>query len=191
MAKDPKRKSKPASLPRKAKGATKQPVTKKSARKQLTWNVGYDPAKQLEAAQMSPAGGQARAPQKPGEQSGPEVLDRLWAMIDSRKGVDPAMSHSARLLARGAQRIAQKLGEEATECVIEIVGGTRDGLIGESADLLYHLLVAWVHAGLRPEEMWHELHRRESVSRRSQAPGREGAIRRLLGGAQIKTTKIP
>ena len=73
----------------------------------------------------------------------------------------------------------------------EIIGGTREGLIGESADLLYHLVVAWVHAGLRPEEVLHELLRRERVSRRNRMPGGKGAISRLLGSVQLKTTRIP
>ena len=66
----------------------------------------------------------------------------------SRKNADPAISHSARLLARGTAKIAQKFGEEAVECLIEAVGGHRTALIGESADVLYHLLVLWVDAGV-------------------------------------------
>ncbi|WP_337876066.1 phosphoribosyl-ATP diphosphatase, partial [Elioraea sp.] len=66
------------------------------------------------------------------------ILDRLWATVESRKGADPALSHSARLLARGTAKVAQKLGEEAVEAVIEATRGNRDGVIAESADLLYH-----------------------------------------------------
>jgi phosphoribosyl-ATP pyrophosphohydrolase len=92
------------------------------------------------------------------------VLDRLWGTVLSRKEADPALSHSARLLSRGTAKIAQKFGEEAVECVIEAVGGHRTALIGESADVLYHLLVIWVDAGLRPEQIWAELARREAMS---------------------------
>jgi phosphoribosyl-ATP pyrophosphohydrolase len=93
------------------------------------------------------------------------VLDRLWATIESRRGGDPALSHSARLLSRGTAKVAQKFGEEAVECVIEAVRGEdRAGLIAESADVLYHLMVLWVDAGVRPEEVWAELARREGVS---------------------------
>jgi phosphoribosyl-ATP pyrophosphohydrolase len=67
------------------------------------------------------------------------VLDRLWETIESRRGADPALSHSARLLSRGTAKVAQKFGEEAVECVIEAVRGEdRAALIGESADVLYH-----------------------------------------------------
>lgn len=92
------------------------------------------------------------------------VLDRLYATINSRKGTDPALSHSARLLSRGKRKIAQKFGEEAVECVIEAVSGTHPELVGESADVLYHLLVIWVDAGIDPAEIWGELRRRESMS---------------------------
>ena len=119
----------------------------------------------------------------------PEVLNRLWLLIDSRKGADPELSHSARLLAKGTPRVAQKLGEEAIECIVELSTGSRAGLIGESADVLYHLLVAWVSEGIRPEEVWHELEQREKVSYLSE--GGDVALRRLLGSVQIGTTKIP
>ena len=93
------------------------------------------------------------------------VLDRLFEVIESRRGADPALSHSARLLSRGTDKIAQKFGEEAIECLIEAVRGDPDALVAESADVLYHLLVLWVDAGLRPEHIWNELQRREGVQR--------------------------
>ena len=60
----------------------------------------------------------------------------------------PTLSHSARLLSRGTAKVAQKFGEEAVECLIEAVAGNHDALIAESADVLYHLLVMWVDAGV-------------------------------------------
>jgi phosphoribosyl-ATP pyrophosphohydrolase len=87
-----------------------------------------------------------RAPESPPlpraleRHASPEVLNRLWTVIESRKAVDPGVSHSARLLAKGTARFAQKLGEEAVECVIEAMTGNRVSLIGENADVLYHLL---------------------------------------------------
>lgn len=113
------------------------------------------------------------------------VLDRLWGTILSRKDADPALSHSARLLNRGTAKIAQKFGEEAVECLIEAVGGHRTALVAESADVLYHLLVLWVDAGLRPEQIWAELSRREGMSGIAEKAARKPA---LLGFA---TTKIP
>ncbi|MFT8722985.1 MAG: phosphoribosyl-ATP diphosphatase [Acetobacter malorum] len=92
------------------------------------------------------------------------VLDRLYTVVQSRKGTDPSLSHSARLLSRGTYKIAQKFGEEAVECLIEAVAGRKDLLVGESADVLYHLIVLWVDAGVTPEDVWAELRRREGTS---------------------------
>jgi phosphoribosyl-ATP pyrophosphohydrolase len=113
------------------------------------------------------------------------VLDRLWATVVSRKDASPTESHSARLLARGTAKIAQKFGEEAVECLIEAVGGHRTALVAESADVLYHLLVMWVDAGLRPELIWAELARREGMSGIAEKAARKPA---LVG---LPTTKIP
>jgi len=88
------------------------------------------------------------------------VLDRLYGVVLSRKTADPAVSHSARLLSRGAAKVAQKFGEEAIECLIEGVAGNAEALVAESADVLYHLLVLWVAVGVRPEQVWAELQRR-------------------------------
>ncbi len=93
-----------------------------------------------------------------------QVLDRLYAVVQSRRDADPAVSHSARLLSRGTAKVAQKFGEEAVECLIEAVARNPDGLIGESADVLYHLLVMWVDSGVEPASVWRELERREGVS---------------------------
>jgi phosphoribosyl-ATP pyrophosphohydrolase len=91
-------------------------------------------------------------------------LERLWRVIESRRGADPATSYTARLLARGRAKIAQKFGEEAVEAVIEAVSGDRAALTRESADVLYHLLVVWAEAGLSPDDIAAELARREGTS---------------------------
>jgi phosphoribosyl-ATP pyrophosphohydrolase len=92
------------------------------------------------------------------------VLDRLWEIIQSRRGADPQSSYTARLFARGRAKIAQKLGEEAVEAVIEGVRDNPAALVGESADLLYHLLVLWAAAGVSPADVAAELARREGTS---------------------------
>ncbi|HLY53909.1 MAG TPA: phosphoribosyl-ATP diphosphatase [Stellaceae bacterium] len=91
-------------------------------------------------------------------------LDRLRARIVASRDGDPAKSYTASLFQRGRKRIAQKLGEEAVEAVIATAEGDRAALIGESADLLYHLLVAWEAAGVAPDDVWAELERREGMS---------------------------
>jgi phosphoribosyl-ATP pyrophosphohydrolase len=99
-----------------------------------------------------------------GARQGVEVLERLFLVIESRKGADPASSYSAKLLAEGKGRIAKKLGEEATETVIAAAAGTPAEVARESADLLYHLLVLWAAAGVDPADVWAELARREGTS---------------------------
>ncbi len=92
------------------------------------------------------------------------VLERLFAVIESRRGADPGTSWTAKLFARGLPKIAQKTGEEAVETVIAALGGDKAELTAESADLLYHLLVLWAAAGVAPEDVWAELARREGIS---------------------------
>jgi phosphoribosyl-ATP pyrophosphohydrolase len=115
------------------------------------------------------------------------VLDRLWQTVENRRAAgDVEASHSARLMARGTAKVAQKLGEEAVECVIEAVQGHRAATILESADVLYHLLVVWVDAGIRPEEVWAELRRREGISGIAEKAARPKGIVRAA-----RTTKLP
>jgi phosphoribosyl-ATP pyrophosphohydrolase len=116
------------------------------------------------------------------------VLDRLWSVVMSRRNADPAVSHSARLLSRGTAKIAQKFGEEAVECLIEAVSGDPAALVAESADVLYHLLVMWVNAGIRPEAVWNELQRREGISGIAEKASR---VRKLPVRLGMQTTKIP
>ena len=101
------------------------------------------------------------------------ALERLWRVIESRRGADPATSYTAKLFARGNAKIAQKLGEEAVEAVIEGVKGDRAALIGESADLLYHLFVLWAATGLTPADVAAELARREGTSGINEKKGRK------------------
>ncbi|HEX6441839.1 MAG TPA: phosphoribosyl-ATP diphosphatase [Stellaceae bacterium] len=102
-----------------------------------------------------------------------DALARLWRVIESRRGADPGTSYTAKLFARGREKIAQKLGEEAVEAVIEAVKGDRAALIGESADLLYHLLVLWTEAGISPDDIATELARREGQSGIAEKRGRK------------------
>lgn len=93
-----------------------------------------------------------------------EVLDRLYRTVASRKGTDPETSYTAKLFSRGTPKIAQKVGEEAVEAVIEAVRGDKAKLVGESADLLYHLMVLWADAGIEPADVYAQLAAREGTS---------------------------
>lgn len=92
------------------------------------------------------------------------VLDALFARVQSRRGADPAESYTAKLFAKGPDKIAQKLGEEAVETVIEAVKGDPERLTQESADLLYHLVVLWAARGVEPAEVWRALAERQGLS---------------------------
>ncbi len=115
------------------------------------------------------------------------ILDRLWQTVEQRRlAGDIATSHSARLMARGTAKVAQKFGEEAVECLIEATIGNRAATVLESADVLYHLIVIWVDAGIRPEEVWVELARRQGISGIAEKAARPQGIIRAAG-----TTKLP
>lgn len=92
------------------------------------------------------------------------TLDRLFATILRRQAIPGEGSYTASLFAAGTAKIAQKVGEEAVETIIEAMRGDRDRLISESADLVYHLLVLWADAGLAPADVWTELDRRHRGS---------------------------
>lgn len=95
--------------------------------------------------------------------SSSNVLDKLYAVIESRKGADAASSYTAKLFDAGMAEIARKVGEEAVETITAALSN-QDTVTAESADLLYHLLVLWAEAGIKPEEVWAELARREGTS---------------------------
>ncbi len=88
-------------------------------------------------------------------------LEALWRTIGARaRTAEPRSSYTARLLAGGIDRVAQKVGEEATETVIAGVREDRPAIVTESADLLYHLLVLWRATGVEPEAVAAELEQR-------------------------------
>jgi phosphoribosyl-ATP pyrophosphohydrolase len=102
-----------------------------------------------------------------------DTLERLWRVIESRRGADPASSYTAKLLSRGKAKVAQKFGEEAIEAVIEGARGDRAALVGESADVLYHLIVMWAATGVSPADVAAELARREGISGVSEKKARK------------------
>ena len=90
-----------------------------------------------------------------------DSLERLYLAVLAARDLDPATSRTARLFQRGPAKMAKKLAEEAIEVVIDAVNGDSDAVIRESADLLYNLTVLWASAGVRPEDVWREMARRE------------------------------
>jgi phosphoribosyl-ATP pyrophosphohydrolase len=92
-----------------------------------------------------------------------DSLDRLYLAVIAAKDLDPATSRTARLFQRGPAKMAKKLAEEAIEVVIDAVNRNPAAVIRESADLLYNLTVLWASAGVRPQDVWHEMERRENM----------------------------
>jgi phosphoribosyl-ATP pyrophosphohydrolase len=106
------------------------------------------------------------------------VLERLFRIIEERRGADPKTSHTARLFAKGRAKIARKVGEEAVETVVAALAESPERVTRESADLLYHLLVLWAEIGVAPADVWAELERRRDISgiAKKKAAGRDDAI---------------
>ncbi|MFZ1469365.1 MAG: phosphoribosyl-ATP diphosphatase [Paracoccaceae bacterium] len=92
------------------------------------------------------------------------ALDRLAATIAARKSADPDSSWTAKLLAKGPEKCAEKFGEEAIEAIIEAVKGDRDRLTSEAADVIYHLLVMLAARDVTLADVLSELDRREGTS---------------------------
>jgi phosphoribosyl-ATP pyrophosphohydrolase len=92
------------------------------------------------------------------------TLTDLAATIAERAKADPESSWTAKLLAKGPEKCAEKFGEEAVEAIIEAVKDNREGLISESADVLFHLLVMLQSRGVGLDEVLAELARRQGTS---------------------------
>lgn len=117
----------------------------------------------------------AETPPAPAGTPAPDarVLDHLNRVVESRKGGDVDASYTAKLFARGPGKIAQKVGEEATEVIIAALSEGHEAVVSESADLLYHLSVLWAQTGVAPEEVWAELARRFGTSGLAEKAGRQ------------------
>ena len=92
-----------------------------------------------------------------------DSINRLYLAILSCQYDDPSTSRTARLLRSGRSKMAKKLAEEAVEVVNDSMHGDRDSVVKESADLIYNLVVLWVASGIRPEDVWKEMDRRERL----------------------------
>ncbi|MEO2083348.1 MAG: phosphoribosyl-ATP diphosphatase [Desulfurobacteriaceae bacterium] len=88
------------------------------------------------------------------------VLESLYKIVERRKEELPENSYTAKLFRSGEDRILQKVGEEAVETILALKSGKKEEAVYETADLLYHLLVALVDKGITLEEIAYELERR-------------------------------
>jgi phosphoribosyl-ATP pyrophosphohydrolase len=92
-----------------------------------------------------------------------DSVARLYDAVIAARSGDPSKSRTARLFRAGRSKMAKKLAEEAVEVVIDAMHGQSDAVVRESADLMYNLVVLWVSAGVRPEDVWEEMARRERL----------------------------
>src|SRR3989440_11750214 len=92
-----------------------------------------------------------------------DSLERLYQAVLAARDLDPATSRTARLFQRGPAKMAKNVAEEAIEVVIDAVNGDTPAVVRESADLLYNLTVLWAAAGVRPQDVWREMARRENL----------------------------
>ena len=93
-----------------------------------------------------------------------DTLARLAAVIEARRGGDPATSYVARLMAKGPDAVLKKIGEEATEVVMACKDGDGERIVAEVADLWFHTMIALAQHGLAPADVIGELERREGAS---------------------------
>lgn len=103
-----------------------------------------------------------------------DTLSQLEATIADRKGSDPAASYVAKLLADGPPAMARKLGEEAVEAAVAALSGSREELVGEAADVVFHLMVLLAGKNIAWAEITAELARREGVSGHAEKAARSG-----------------
>src|ERR1700746_498796 len=92
-----------------------------------------------------------------------DSISRLYQAIQACRHDDTSTSRTARLLRAGRAKMAKKLAEEAVEVVIDSMHGDRDAVVKESADLIYNLVVLWISSGIKPEDVWKEMDRRERL----------------------------
>ena len=91
------------------------------------------------------------------------AVERLYRAVLSRRGAPAGSSRTAKLLAAGRAKMAQKLGEEAVEVAIDAMRDDRSAVVAESADVMYHLVVLWTEMGISPDDVWAEMARREAM----------------------------
>jgi phosphoribosyl-ATP pyrophosphohydrolase len=92
-----------------------------------------------------------------------DSLGRLYQQVIEAKSADPDLSRTAKLMRSGRAKMAKKLAEEAIEVVIDAMNGDREAVVRESSDLLYNLVVLWAEAGVRPQDVFAEMARRERL----------------------------
>ena len=92
-----------------------------------------------------------------------QIISELFTTLTERKNSSVQKSYTS-YLNKNPELLAKKIVEESSELIIDFVKRNKEGVIKESSDLLYHLLVIWISIGIEPEEIWNELSSRKSIS---------------------------
>ena len=92
-----------------------------------------------------------------------QIIKEVLNILTQRKNSSEKKSYTSHLL-KNPELLAKKIGEESSELIIDFIKNNKEGAIKESADLIYHLLVAWVSVGISPHEIWDELSKRKIQS---------------------------
>ena len=92
-----------------------------------------------------------------------QFIEKLYNILNERKKSSGSKSYTANLI-NNPELLAKKIGEESSELIIDFIKKNKNGIINESADLIYHLMVVWVSIGIDPEEIWNELSKRKNIS---------------------------
>ena len=92
-----------------------------------------------------------------------EFIEELYNTLKERKKSARSESYTA-ILINNPELLAKKIGEESSELIIDFIKKNKKGIVNESADLIYHLLVVWVSIGIDPKEIQYELSKRKNKS---------------------------
>lgn len=121
-----------------------------------------------------------------------DSLNQLFGSIVAARSLNPALSRTARLLGEGSTKIAKKLVEEAAEVGLEAVQHHREGVVLESADLLYNLCVLWAATGITPAEVEAEIERRTRIyGIAEKLPKQAAAMQRAMLKVQEEPAVLP
>lgn len=115
-----------------------------------------------------------------------DSLDRLHKSVVALQKGDPQLSRTARLMRSGRAKIAKKMAEEAVEVVVDVMRGNREAAVRESADLLYHLVVLWAEAGIRPQDVWSEMDRRERLLGLAEKPPKDLPLEAVSAAVPVR-----
>ena len=92
-----------------------------------------------------------------------QFITELFKLLKEKEKINNNFSYTSQLI-KNPDLLAKKIGEESSELIIDFIKNNKTGIINESADLLYHLLIVWISMGIDPQEIWDELSKRQSQS---------------------------